>query len=110
MSVVCELTGRTCCSSSPPPPSHLPCSYYQVTHYALASEILRGRRKRDTPRIIAVVLVGFSISSWVLELSLALANVKDGPVDMMDRPPPVLFMDDSVDVSVASWKVMAKTG
>lgn len=65
----------------------------------MQEELLHGRGKWDTARLIAFVLAGFSVASWVLELSLGLTVVTDGPVDMMDRPPPVLLREEN------EWRV-----
>lgn len=78
----------------------------EVTSYPFAAEVLYGRGKCDAARIIAVLLACFSVASWGLELSLDLASVEDGPVDMMDRPPPVYeYISNS---TMDSWQVLAR--
>lgn len=73
----------------------------EVTQLSTTQEILRGRGKWDAARIIAVLLVVFSLASWGLELRLELVKVTAGPVDMMDRPPPVVYWGEE-DVG---WEV-----
>lgn len=92
---------------SPTPKTLLmnPGKTHQVTHYPLHHELLRGRGRWDAARIITVTLVAFSVASWVLELSLSLTDVTSGPVDMMDRPPPVLLQYSPDTAPTASWMV-----
>lgn len=47
--------------------------------------------------MITVMLLAFSAATWVLELNLRLYNVGDGPVDLLDRPPPVVLRNSSDD-------------
>lgn len=45
------------------------------------------------------MLSAFHVSTWGLELSLDLAIRTDGPVDLMNRPPPVVSSGNPDDVS-----------
>lgn len=87
----------------PPPPTPRNCDESskprQVTQYPRHRELLRGRAGCDAAWVVALALSFFSVASGGLEISLDLANVS-GPVDMMDRPPPV-WKDDSK----LSWNV-----
>lgn len=81
----------------------------EVTRRSLLSlfaELLKGRGKWDAARLVALLLACFSIASWGLELSLDLADETRGPVDMMDRPPPVFLREGSDDDAGIAWHVL----
>lgn len=65
----------------------------EVTHLGMVDEVLRGRGKWDSARIVAVLLLVFSVASWALELGMTLIDETDGPVDLLDRPPPIISGD-----------------
>lgn len=62
----------------------------EVTKYNFFSEALGDRGRWDTARVVTFMLAAFHVSTWGLELSLDLALRTDGPVDLLNRPPPVL--------------------
>lgn len=52
------------------------------------------------------MLAAFHVSTWGLELSLDLAVITDGPVDLLNRPPPVVSSGDPDAVGMAiDWVV-----
>lgn len=56
------------------------------------------------------MLAAFHVSTWGLELSLDLAIRTDGPVDLMNRPPPVVSSGNPDDVgSTFDWIVQVRT-
>lgn len=62
----------------------------EVTKYNVFSEALGDRGRWDTARVVTFMLAAFHVSTWGLELSLDLALRTDGPVDLLNRPPPVV--------------------
>lgn len=76
----------------------------EITKYSLAEEVVRGRGKWDAARIITVLLAIFSLAICGLELSLDLAYV-EGDADTLNRPPPVVFVNDSDSGDRAHWQV-----
>lgn len=76
----------------------------EITKYSLADEVFRGRGKWDAARIISVLLAFFSLATCGLELSLNLAYV-EGDADTLNRPPPVVFVNDSDSSDRAHWQV-----
>lgn len=78
-----------------------------VTRYGFFSEALGDRGKWDAARIVAIMLAVFHVSTWGLELSLELAVITDGPVDLLNRPPPVISSSDVGDIMFNSdWIVI----
>ena len=80
-----------------------------VTKYSIFAEALGDRGKWDTTRVFAIVTAAYTVCTWGLELSLDLALVTDGPVDLLNRPPPVIFNthDGAVTLGNATdWKVL----
>eukprot|EP00903_Cladosiphon_okamuranus_P011460 g10794.t1 len=69
-----------------------------ITKYNIFSEALGDRGKWDTARVVTIMLSAFHVSTWGLELSLDLAIRTDGPVDLMNRPPPVVSSGNPDDV------------
>ena len=63
----------------------------EVTKYNFFSEAMGDRGGWDTARVVTLMLAAFHVSTWGLELSLDLALRTDGPVDLLNRPPPVVF-------------------
>ncbi|CAN0234052.1 unnamed protein product [Scytosiphon promiscuus] len=63
----------------------------EVTKYNFFSEALGDRGSWDTARVVTFMLAAFHVSTWGLELSLDLALITDGPVDLLNRPPPIVF-------------------
>lgn len=62
----------------------------EITIHPLPAGILRGRVGGwDSARALAVLFICFVVASWGFALSLDLADVSQGPVDLMNRPPPV---------------------
>ena len=56
------------------------------------------------------MLSAFHVSTWGLELSLDLAVRTDGPVDLMNRPPPVVSSGNPDDVgSNFDWIVQVRS-
>lgn len=53
------------------------------------------RGKWDAARVATLMLAAFTVSTWGLELSLDLAVRTDGPVDLLNRPPPVISSGDA---------------
>lgn len=79
-----------------------------VTKYSIFAEALGDRGKWDTARIVAIVLAAYHVCTWGLELSLDLAIYDKGPVDLLNRPPPVCHkIYDGVNTSTNStdWVV-----
>ena len=69
----------------------------EVTKYNFFSEALGDRGGWDTARVVTFMLAAFHVATWGLELSLDLALRTDGPVDLLNRPPPVVFRSQVVD-------------
>eukprot|EP00752_Nemacystus_decipiens_P018685 g16749.t1 len=69
-----------------------------ITKYNVFSEALGDRGRWDTARVVTIMLSAFHVSTWGLELSLDLAIRTDGPVDLMNRPPPVVSTGNPDDV------------
>lgn len=80
----------------------------EVTKYNIFSEALGDRGRWDMARVVTILLAAFHVSTWGLELSLDLALRTDGPVDLLNRPPPVVFRTQVVDVAhnFSDWIVM----
>ncbi|CAM9866892.1 unnamed protein product, partial [Choristocarpus tenellus] len=62
----------------------------EVTNYSLQAEILGDRGNWAVARVTTLMLATFSALSLGLELTVDLAFFTDGPVDLFNRPPPVL--------------------
>lgn len=79
----------------------------EVTKYHFFSEALGDRGRWDTARVVTIMLAVFHMSTWGLELSLDLALRTDGPVDLLNRPPPVVFRGEVTDSShnLTDWMV-----
>eukprot|EP00752_Nemacystus_decipiens_P015749 g14061.t1 len=69
----------------------------EVTKYNIFSEALGDRGGWDTARVVTFMLAAFHVATWGLELSLDLALRTDGPVDLLNRPPPVVFRSQVLD-------------
>ncbi|CAM9916330.1 unnamed protein product [Ectocarpus fasciculatus] len=80
----------------------------EVTKYNIFSEALGDRGRWDMARVVTILLAAFHVSTWGLELSLDLALRTDGPVDLLNRPPPVVFRTQVADVAhnLSDWIVM----
>ncbi|CAM9231691.1 unnamed protein product [Scytosiphon promiscuus] len=77
-----------------------------ITKYNIFSEVMGDRGKWDAARVVTIMLAAFNVSTWGLELSLDLAVRTDGPVDLLNRPPPVVSSGDPDAVGVAiDWIV-----
>lgn len=68
-----------------------------VTSRPILAEILGGRRKWYTARIM---LLALSLASWVLELSLEIASI-EGYHNLLSRPPSPILMN----IRDSSWRV-----
>lgn len=79
----------------------------EVTKYNIFSEALGDRGGWDTARVVTFMLAAFHVATWGLELSLDLALRTDGPVDLLNRPPPVVFRSQIVDPAhnLSDWIV-----
>lgn len=79
----------------------------EVTKYPVISEALGDRGRWDAARLVTYLLFGFHIATTALELSLDLAVRTDGPVDLLNRPPPVLYRTELVDPehNFTDWKI-----
>lgn len=79
-----------------------------VTKYNMISEAMGDRGRWDTARVVTLMLAAFHVSTWGLELSLDLALNKDGPVDLLNRPPPVVLRAEVVDPAhnLTDWIVL----
>lgn len=79
----------------------------EVTKYNFFSEALGDRGGWDTARVVTIMLAAFHVATWGLELSLDLAIRTDGPVDLLNRPPPVAFRSQVVDPAhnLSDWIV-----
>lgn len=87
----------------------------EVTKYGLVSETLGDRGRWDTARFVTFLLAGFHVATWGLELSLDLALRTDGPVDLLNRPPPVSFppppmLQANPLINATDWLVLAPRG
>lgn len=81
----------------------------EVTNYPLLTEVFGGRGQWDAARVITVLLAAFSLASWGLELRLGLANIEDGPVDLLNRPPPVILLQENANgESARPWQVILR--
>ncbi|CAM9663104.1 unnamed protein product [Choristocarpus tenellus] len=69
----------------------------EVTHYPLEAEVMGDRGNCNFARIATLLLALFSISSLGLELTMDLAFETGGPVDLLNRPPPVLERGENND-------------
>lgn len=76
--------------------------YVEVTRYPLMTEFFGGRGRWDAARIIAALMMVFSLAVCGLELSMGLATY-EGVADLLSRPPPVEVVT-SID-GAAAWKV-----
>lgn len=76
----------------------------EVTSYPLVSQVFGRRRNWDAARVVAIVLAAFSLASWGLELSVGLAIIDEGGVDLLQRPPPV-FQRTSETSGRQPWQV-----
>ena len=79
-----------------------------VTKYNIFSEAMGDRGRWDTARVMTLMLAAFHVSTWGLELSLDLALNTDGPVDLLNRPPPVVLRAEVVDPAhnLTDWIVL----
>ena len=79
-----------------------------VTKYNMISEAMGDRGRWDAARVITLMLAAFHVSTWGLELSLDLALNTDGPVDLLNRPPPVVLRAEVVDPAhnLTDWIVL----
>lgn len=87
----------------------------EVTKYNLFSEALGDRGRWDTARFVTFMLAGFHVATWGLELSLDLALRTDGPVDLLNRPPPISFpppqlLRDDPRFNPTDWLVLGTKG
>lgn len=81
-----------------------------TSQYDIYSEALGDRGKWDTARVVSLMLVAFQVSTWGLELSLDLAIRTDGPVDLLNRPPPVISNGDAGILGGGmDWVVQVRT-
>lgn len=97
-------------SLSPLPRSTASRNDFSWLQYNVFSEALGDRGKWDTARVVTIMLSAFHVSTWGLELSLDLAIRTDGPVDLMNRPPPVVSSGNPDDVSSSfDWIVQVST-
>lgn len=95
--------------NAPPPRSTTFWTNLSWLQYNIFSEALGDRGRWDTARVVTIMLSAFHVSTWGLELSLDLAVRTDGPVDLMNRPPPVLSSGNPDDVSsVFDWIVQVR--
>ncbi|CAN0249466.1 unnamed protein product, partial [Hapterophycus canaliculatus] len=80
----------------------------EVTKYNFFSEALGDRGSWDTARVVTFMLAAFHVSTWGLELSLDLALRTDGPVDLLNRPPPIIFRTQLMDPAhnLSDWIVL----
>lgn len=78
----------------------------EITNYSTVNEVFRGRGKWDSARIITVLMAACSLATWGLELELGLAYIDDGPVDLLNRPPPVVLRPVAGNKSADTWQVM----
>ncbi|CAM9568693.1 unnamed protein product [Ectocarpus fasciculatus] len=82
-----------------------------VTTYPMLSELFAGRGKWDAARVITLLLLAFSLASWILELSMDL-NPVDNPAHLLTQPPPVFKWDaeDDDGLTLATpWHVLNLT-
>lgn len=78
-----------------------------VTTYPMVSELFAGRGKWDAARVITLLLLAFSLASWILELSMDL-NPVDNPAHLLTQPPPVFKWDtENDDGPTTPWHVSA---
>lgn len=79
----------------------------EVTKYPVVSEALGDRGRWDAARLVTYLLFGFHIATTALELSLDLAVRKDGPVDLLNRPPPVVLRTELFDPehNLTDWRI-----
>lgn len=93
-----------------PPGRPLSATTFSSLQYNIFSEALGDRGKWDTARVVTIMLAAFHVSTWALELSLDLAVLTDGPVDLMNRPPPVVSSGNPADLgSNFDWIVQVRT-
>lgn len=80
----------------------------EVTKYNFFSEALGDRGEWNTARVVTIMLAAFHVATWGLELSLDLAIRTDGPVDLLNRPPPVLYRSEILDPAhnLTDWVVV----
>ena len=77
----------------------------EVTKYSFFSEALGDRGKWDTARFVTLMIAAFHVSTWGLELTLDLAYRTDGPVDLLNRPPPVVSRANVDVLNDTDWLV-----
>ncbi len=83
--------------------------FFFSRQYNIFSEAMGDRGRWDTARVVTIMLAAFHVSIWGLELSLDLAIMTDGPVDLMNRPPPVVSSGDpEAAASGFDWIVQAR--
>lgn len=73
----------------------------EVTSYPMAAELCGGRGKWDAARIITVLLLAFSLASWILELSLGLKTI-EGNVELLTLAPSIFKKNGD---SNSAWQV-----
>ncbi|CBJ30881.1 hypothetical protein Esi_0219_0035 [Ectocarpus siliculosus] len=79
-----------------------------VTTYLMLSELFAGRGRWDAARVITLLLLAFSLASWILELSMDL-NPVDNPAHLLTQPPPVFKWDAENDNGEVPWHVLNLT-
>lgn len=77
-----------------------------VTAYPMLSELFAGRGRWDAARVITLLLLAFSLASWILELSMDL-NPVDNQAHLLTQPPPVFKWGAENDNGEAPWHVSA---
>ncbi|CAN0217010.1 unnamed protein product [Pylaiella littoralis] len=84
----------------------------EVTKYHFFSEMLGARGEWSTARVVTLMLAAFHVSTWGLELSLDLAIRTDGPVDLLNRPPPVVYRTEVLNPAqnLTDWIVLQNEG
>lgn len=82
-------------------------SEVDVTKYTFFAEMLGDRGKWDTARIVTLMLAAYQLATWGLELSVNLAMRTDGPVDVLNRPPPVVAGITESTENLTDWIVQA---
>ncbi|CAM9641203.1 unnamed protein product [Ectocarpus sp. 4 AP-2014] len=79
-----------------------------VTTYPMLSELFAGRGRWDAARVITLLLLAFSLASWILELSMDL-NPVHNPAHLLTQPPPVFKWGAENDNGEAPWHVLNLT-
>ncbi|CAN0553205.1 unnamed protein product [Ectocarpus sp. 12 AP-2014] len=79
-----------------------------VTTYPMLSELFAGRGRWDAARVITLLLLAFSLASWILELSMDL-NPVNNPAHLLTQPPPVFKWGAENDNGEVPWHVLNLT-